>query len=427
MQLYELLLVSVLVAISVLASIEQSQADGVFRKPVPEGVAEITGISAGGGIVGLEDGSLILAQGGKYRISTDGGLTWGEPQTLNEELGANGLIRLQSGALAIYGTKDGNWCFSSSPDEGKTWTEPSVICPRSAMGPMYHSMIQLSTGRLLLTGYWEGLDSWEYTGGTMVSVHPELQYKDVSAYGLWRDQRMQIEGHAHAPEMAMCMVYRSDDEGQTWEKHVGALMGWFDFEGNVNGYCGNIGCFEPTIAEAKDGNVLLIMRATVGRLVQSFSPDGGEQWYAVKPTDLPSSESPALMVSLPETGDLLIVWNQMSREEIRRGYRRGRLSAAISKDGGHSWENFKTLELSDGLEDIDRIQPEYPIQMVRARDWVGPLPDGWAFFHYSNIDVVGDKVFIRYSRGTPLLGVAEQNLHKQEAVMRIYPVEWFYK
>ena len=65
--------------------------------------------------------------------------------------------------------------------------------------------------------------------------------------------------------------------------------------------------------------------------------------------------------------------------------------------------------------------------MVRARDWVGPLPDAWAFFHYPNIDVVGDKVFVRYSRGTPLLGVAEQNLNKQEAVMRIYPLAWFYQ
>jgi hypothetical protein len=133
-----------------------------------------------------------------------------------------------------------------------------------------------------------------------------------------------------------------------------------------------------------------------------------------------------MMVSLPETKDLLLVWNQMSREEIRRGYRRGRLSSAISKDGGHSWEHFKTIELSDGLEDIDRIPPEYPLTMVRARDFVGALPDGWAYFHYANMDVVGDKIVLRYLRGTPLLGIAEQNLQAQESVMRVYPVGWFY-
>jgi hypothetical protein len=169
------------------------------------------------------------------------------------------------------------------------------------------------------------------------------------------------------------------------------------------------------------------MRSTVGRLVQSISMDGGEHWYSVKPTDLASSQSPAIMATLPGTRDLLIVWNQMSREEIRRGYRRGRLSSAISRDGGHSWESFKTLELSDGLEDITRVQPEYPIQMVRARDFVGAMPDRWAYFHYANLDVVGDKVILRYGRGTPLLGIAEQNLDAQEAVLRVYPISWFYE
>ena len=404
----------------------EGQNPSIFRKPVPEGVVEIKGITAAGGIVGLDDGPLMLVQGKSRRFSKDEGRSWEEARPLACEVEALGLIRLRSGALAIYGTKGDGHCFCSSSDGGTTWGEPSLICPKSAGTPMHHSMIQLEGGRLLLTMYWEGLDGWEYTGGTMASVHPDLQYTDVSAYGLWRGQRHQIEGHAHGPEMGMSIVYRSDDEGKTWKKHLGGLMGWFDFEGIPNGFCGQTGCFEPTIAETRDGQVLLIARSTVGRLVHSFSPDGGEHWYAVVPTDLPCSESPGLMVALPKTGDLLIVWNQVSREEIRRGYRRGRLSAAISKDGGHSWENFKTLELSEGLEDVDRVQPEYPIQMVRARDWVGPLPDAWAYFHYANVDVVGENVLIRYSRGTPLLGVAEQNLNKQEAVLRIYPLDWFY-
>ena len=261
----------------------------------------------------------------------------------------------------------------------------------------------------------------------MVSVHPEFQYEQVSAYGLWRGKRMQVEGHGHAPEMGMSVVYRSDDQGRTWTKHPGGLMGWFDFEGVPNGACGMTPCFEPTIAETKDGHVLLIARSTVGRLVQSFSPDDGEHWYAVRPTELASSESPAIMITIPQTGDLLIVWNQVSREEIRRGYRRGRLSAAISKDGGHSWQNFKTLELSDGLEDIDRLPLQTPIKMVRARQWVGPLPDGWSFSHYANVDVIGNQVFIRYPRRIPTSGVAEMAFTKQESVLRIYPLEWFYQ
>ena len=411
----------------VAACLAEEQVISISRKPLPPGVFQSHAIHAQGGIVELKDGSLMLANGGSYRLSTDGGRTWGAGHSLGCAIGAGGLIRLKSGELAIYGAKDKAIYFASSTDEGKTWSEPTLITEYPDFHPKFHSMIQLKSGRLLLTGCWSGLYSWDYQDGTMVSVHPELQYLDVSSYGLWRGQKIQIEGHGHAPEMGISIVFRSDDLGQTWKKHPGGLMGWFDFEGRPNGDCGQTACFEPTIAETKDGNVLFLARSTVGRLVQSYSTDGGEHWSAVVPSDLPSSESPALMVTLPKTGDLLIIWNQISREEIRRGYRRGRLSSAISTDGGHSWEKFKTLALSEGLEDRDRVPPEFPIQMVRARDWVGPLPDRWAYFHYPNVDVVGHNIIVRYAQGSPLMGVAEQNLQKQGSVLRIYPLEWFYE
>ena len=370
----------------------------------------------------------MLVRGKTYRLSTDVGRTWSEEKPLDCDLKFSGMIRLQSGELAAYGKDNaGLNHFTSSADEGKTWSEPVLISDYRDITPLFHSMIQLKNGRLLLTGYWHGLYSWQRTEEGMRSVHPDLEYQDMSAYGLWRGQRIQVEGHGHIPEMGICIVFRSDDLGKTWQKHPGGIMGWFDFEGIPNGNCGQTACFEPTIAETRDGNVLFIARSTVGRLVQTFSTDRGEHFYAVKPSELPSSESPAVMVTLPKTKDLLIVWNQLSREEIRRGYRRGRLSSAISTDGGHSWGHFKTLELSEGLEDIDRITPEYPIKMVRARQWVGALPDKWAFFHYPNVDVIGDQIILRYRRGSPYLGVAEKQLKKQESILRIYPIEWFYR
>jgi hypothetical protein len=400
-------------------------AKTVSRKPIPEGVTEIIDIAENGGVVELQDGSWMLAQGRTCRTSVDQGRTWSEAQPSQCDIELTGLIRLQSGALAGYNGTRGGTRFASSTDEGKTWSEPTLVTDYPTFWPLWHAMIQLESGRLLLTGY-TMMAGWVEGDGGMVSVHPDIQYMEVSAYGLWRGEKIQLEGHGHGPEMGMTVVYYSDDEGSTWTRHPGGLMGWFDFEGIPNGMCGQTACFEPTIAEGRDGQVLLIARSTVGRLVQSFSVDGGEHWTAVTPADLPSSESPGIMVKLPESGDLLIVWNQVSREEIRRGYRRGRLSSAISRDGGHSWENFKTLELSEGLEDVDRVQPEYPLQMVRARDWCGPLPDGWAYYHYANLDVVGDRVIVRYLRGSPQLGIAEQNLQKQESVLRVYPLDWFH-
>jgi hypothetical protein len=41
--------------------------------------------------------------------------------------------------------------------------------------------------------------------------------------------------------------------------------------------------------------------------------------------------------------------------------------------------------------------------------------------------LAGDKVYLMYSRGFPVTGNAEQTLEKQEPVLRIYPLEWFYR
>jgi hypothetical protein len=299
-----------------------------------------------------------------------------------------------------------------------------LLAAKGIGGPHYFGdeMIQLESGRLLYPFYIS-------FGGE----HPEMKYEDVSACGNWRDQLYQVEGHGHKPEIYVTLVSISDDEGKTWsipENRWGqhpAVMGWFDEEGKPTGHRGVTGFGEPTVAETKDGRLLMFGRPLVNRIVYSYSADGGNTWSVALPAELASSISPPRLRRIPKTGDLMVVWNQVSREEIRRGYRRGRLSVAISKDSGATWENFKTLEVSEGLEDVDRIPPEFPIKMVRARDWVGQLPEGWAFFHYANLNFAGDKVFISYLRGSPLLGIAEQNLKKQERVLRRYPLEYFYQ
>ena len=62
---------------------------------------------------------------------------------------------------------------------------------------------------------------------------------------------------------------------------------------------------EAGIAELRDGRVLLFGRSVVGRLVSSESGDGGENWLALKPTDLASSGSPPRMRRIPKTDDSL--------------------------------------------------------------------------------------------------------------------------
>jgi len=54
-----------------------------------------------------------------------------------------------------------------------------------------------------------------------------------------------------------------------------------------------------------------------------------------------------MLARIPSTGDLLLIWNQASIEEILDGLSRHRLSTAISKDGGLTWRHFHNLESLD--------------------------------------------------------------------------------
>lgn len=426
-------------------------------RPVPEGVIEHKDDPARdvffpteGGIVEARDGSLMLieqriscVEGGypdSKRVSTDGGRTWSASAPLKSEIAASGLLRLRSGKLGMYGAKRGpkrgRVCFSSSTNDGETWAPAVEIPTYQDFIPMFHSMTQLQSGRLLLVGYWEGLN---------VSASDAVRFVQTG-WGLWRGSLLFFEGH-RGVELGVCIAYYSDDEGLTWKQCAGGLFGWFDERGVPNGEGGIIDVYEPTAAETKDGRVLMFMRSKTGRLVQSYSRDGGQTWDSVRPTELSSSQSPPMLVRIPATGDLLCVWNQVSGEEIRRGFLRGRLSSAISRDSGMTWGNFQTLELQEGMDDVARILPEFPIaRRVVASTPLEHIPDGFAMFTYPNVDIVGDKVFVRYARTWPqklergkkisadnrlpsMIPQDEQSEAQMcgEWVMRIYPLEWFYR
>ena len=435
---------------------------GDFRGvlPVPDGVVELTKFADGstvgtdGGIVERKDGSLLLMQGGGIpetgsaspvrRVSIDGGRTWSESAPVDSEIGAGGVIRLQSGALGMYGHKGGTpesrTYFSRSQDDGETWTSPVDVGAYRGFRPMHHSMIQLKSGRILLVGYWEDLN---------VSA-PDVARHTQTGWGLWRGRLIFMEGH-RGVEMGVCIAYYSDDEGKTWSQCDGGLFGWFDDRGVPNGEGGIIDVYEPTVAECKDGRVLMFLRSKVGRLLQSYSLNGGKTWLSVLPTELSSSQSPPILIRMPTTGDLLCVWNQVSCEEIRRGFLRGRLSVAVSRDNGMTWDNFKTLELQQDMQDVPRVAPEFPIaRRVVGRPGLGQLPDGFAMFTYPNVDIAADTVFIRYSRMWPKVTDAEEKETAGESlptmwpetmpldenaraemtgggVLRRYPLQWFYE
>ena len=380
----------------------------VFRKTPPEGVIEVVGkLGRGWSLVELKDGSLLGVSGSNYRTSTDDGVTWSKSQPLSAGIGGSGgsIMRLKSGALAIYNRK----YIWRSIDEGKIWDDGSTI---NILGwPYYGTLIQLTNGRLIYPNR-----------AVFVGEHPETP-----------------GGHTYKPEIDIGSISYSDDEGKTWNLCKGHLMGWFDHEGVVNGLGGVTPFDEPSAAETNDGRVLCFGRSTVGRIVETYSRDAGANWSAVRPTKLMASYSPPRLVRIPKTGDLMCVWNQTSRAETRRGFRRSRLSVAISEDSGRSWKNFKTLEVSAGMEDVDRIAPEFSIQHVGGGWGDVDVLEGFSWFRYMNVCFAKNKVYIMYVRQW-LEGVGKLDLRVQEdaqvartarkktgeQVLRIYPLEYFY-
>ena len=304
----------------------------------------------------------------------------------------------------------------TSADEGESWQQGGRVNPFMLGWKLDDVAIQLQSGKhqgRIVVPYYLG----------MYPDHPDYTSTGQGGYAIYKGETVLLETHTHIPEMSGSFVCYSDDEGQTWQCCVnknarGFMMGYFR-----DGHMGHMTCEEPVVAELKDGRLLCYMRSTCGRILKSYSEDGGEHWMKVQTTDIAMSNSPCSLKRLPETGDLALVWNLMSADEIRKGYRRGRLSIAISRDDGDTWENVKTLELSPGLEPQMWVEPPPLRAMVRGpngREYpMSEIPDGFTNYHYSSVFISEDKIFIRYSVN-PQEGPGEVR-------WRVFPISWLYE
>ena len=340
------------------------------------------------------------------RISEDLGKTWSEPFLYRQRgkpmqggvYPERATVRLQSGELGMvyytvaespagYGMRQ--WFYATSSDEGKNWSAGSALdvpVPHDPAKGIYSAFLfgtftQLSSGRLVVPGYW-------YMGARSPETPPQAPYP---AHGFVLGQKVGSDGHLFEGAMGGCYVYFSDDSGKSWMRSTGSIMVWpLPGEDNIGGFGA---AWEPSIVELKDGGVLMLMRTNVGRLYQSVSKDGGAHWPLARPTDLASGDLKCCVGRLQTTGDLVVAWNQSTTEEILNGYSRGRLSLAVSKDEGKSWENFRTLERSPGMQPIDRVEPP-PVKHVRPREDLGNFPEGYSRNHYPTLVAMPDKLLV---------------------------------
>ena len=262
-------------------------------------------------IIELRDGRLLLGWTEFYagngaddgaarivgRVSADGGRTWGDKYTLVENDGSCNVmevnfLRLKSGGIALFH-------LQKNVEVGGTQTPDCRVMLRTSR----------DEGR---------------TFGPATQLTGEKRYIETASGRALRLKTGRILVECDAMETAFCLI--SDDDGATWREgqHVKPSGG---------------GCWEPAAVERKDGRVLMFLRTGLGGQYQTISEDGGETWGAATLSALRGTAAPISIERIPQTGDLLAVWNN----DIGSPRARNPLSAAISRDEGTTWEHFRNV------------------------------------------------------------------------------------
>jgi hypothetical protein len=411
---------------SAMAADQPSAADILeYRVPLPPSVGvrlldvgfEMGAPMGAPSVLKVKDGRLMMIAGGQARYSSDGGKTWTDQQKLPVNISY--VIRLNDGKLG--GSAGG--VFHTSADEGKTWQKGGKIYTSGLPGSPYGTgsasiFTQTKSGRIVHV--------LRFTNG---AGHNGLYEKGMS-WGTLNGKLTGVEGHAHWPEPDIGFAYYSDDLGKSWKKCEGAIMVW-----HKDGYGGMWPCDEPSIVTAKNDDVIMFFRTTLGRVYTSrsgavdyFKSSGrvqrkpGARFDFPKPTPLSGSYSPCAIQRVEKTGDLLIIWNQVSGDEMRASYRRGRLSSAISKDDGQTWQHFRCVDTSV-LPPLGRVEPDPKPQMARGFDYVGVLPSDYGGVSYPTLAVADDTVFVFWGRSVVKLRKGDVAGRR----MRVLPLSWFYE
>ena len=248
-------------------------------------------------------------------VSRDGGRTWTDRRTFlrpgpdDQAAYTPGLLRLRNGDILLRYEMYHRFMYKQRPsissfacfsrDECKSFSDPVTIWSKSPeRSGSQGDLRQLSTGRIL--------------------------YPMIRLIGY----EHQDDGGDHC--IAGC--WYSDDEGTTWQE----------------GGCVDLplrGTMEDKLEELKDGRLLMVMRTELGAVFKSHSEDGGCTWSQPQTTGLRAPESCPGLRRIPQTGDLLIVWNHSLFDP---GFDhcgiRSPLTVAISKDEGETWEKIKDVE-----------------------------------------------------------------------------------
>jgi predicted neuraminidase len=205
------------------------------------------------------------------------------------------------GTACLYfkiGDRVKNWqtWFSTSKDNGKTWSTPQELVPGdkgNGRGPVKNKNLRLSDGRILAPASSETDGRW-------------LSFIDMSF-----------------------------DDGLTWEQQQNVP--------SRKPHRKYIPMIQPSLWESAPGIVHMLTRTGVGRIYRSDSEDYGSTWCMAYKTPLLNNNS-GLDVAKVDDGTLYLVSNPVAENW---GVRTP-LTLMMSKDNGTTWEEAFVLEKEEG-------------------------------------------------------------------------------
>lgn len=231
------------------------------------------------------------------------------------------LMRMMNGDIGLYylvraGNNDLRPHLRRSSDEGGTWSAAELCIPPTGYYVVNNDrVVRLSDNRLIIPAAF-------HRNGTASAENPGIQW----------DSRGEV------------IFFISDDDGKTWRE--GDCKSMLPF--NAHSVAG---LQEPGVIELKNGVLWAFTRTDMGFQYEMFSFNRGETWTAPQPSRFTSPCSPMSMKRIPDTGNLLAVWNpipyyngivQFSKSVDNAG--RTPYVLAVSKDDGNTWEEMKIIE-----------------------------------------------------------------------------------
>jgi len=238
----------------------------------------------------------------------------------------------------------GKWSY----DEGESWSEKFLVRKMNGIpNVMEPSFVRLPGGRVLQAYMqWDTYQAGEaYTGLRCKMTHsdddcatwsePTLITGSETTYFTTNDHLVPLSSGRillpvlTAPDMTSVRTFVTDDDGRSWRKGETAIRA---ADGVRYSY--------PMAVELSGGTVAMFLTNSSGRMHVAHSTDGGDTWSDVNESGLEPCPAPVMVRRVPETGDLLLIWNNHPQ--------RTNLTSAISRDDGNTWTHYRLLQGQQG-------------------------------------------------------------------------------